>query len=523
MVAAACGAPAAVRRLASPKRHRTAAVADATVDGLPVADWLVEENRRPGTVEWVIRTPPNLAIEGYTDKVSVTAGEELALHVSTAAPRFRAEVYRMGFYQGQGARHIETVEATGGLQPAPGFTPGLNMIECAWTPSLRLQIDGRYPPGNYLVKLIGSGGQVRYVPFLVRDDASKAAFAVQSSVTTWQAYNLWSGYSLYGGTPLGDLDDYESRSRVVSFDRPYGHPPLDAHGSGDWLGNEFPFIYLAERHGLDVTYWTDVDLHLRPGLLRNHRALVSLGHDEYWSWEMRAGVEDALAHGTNLAVLGANCCYRQIRFEASPTGENRRVICYKDASEDPITATRPELATAISWALGPVPMPESEFLGTMYQSYGGKGPLLVADAASFVFAGTGLRNGDHIPGIVGSEFDGFEPGLSGPRNVEILGHSPTTSVSGRLYSDMTYYTRAGAGGVFTTGTAAWVTSLWNGVGGLPRLLDFGIARAMAPATAVTLNVLREFARGPAGVHRPSVANWQRFYATDAPVNLGRDV
>jgi hypothetical protein len=522
-IAAACGQTTATRP--SVRRSTTTtppAVREA--DGLPIASWLVEENARPGTTTWVIeRGPVTVGIEGYTDKVSAVAGEELGVHVHSTSSVFRADVYRMGYYGGAGARLVESIDATGSAQSAPRLLAGTNTVECDWSRSFALEIDDRYLQGAYLIKLLGSNGSVRYVPFLIRDDASRAAFVIQSSVTTWQAYNLWHGYSLYGTTMQPGSDDYDNRSRIVSYDRPYGSPPLDAHGSGDFLGNEYPLVYLAEKLGLDATYWTDVDLHAQPSLLNNHKALISLGHDEYWSWEMRYGVLDSLDRGVNFAVLGANCCYRQVRFEASPLGTNRRMICYKDAAEDPITSVRPELATAVSWASPPVNRPESELIGSMYQSYGASDPLVVTHAEHWAYAGSGLRNGSKIPKVIGSEFDAYESGLSAPDNVEILAHSPTHSVSGPLHSDMTYYTKDRAGGVFATGTADWVTSLWDGEGALPRLLSFGPVKARVPLAAITLNVLRVFGAGPAGVTHPSVANWRSFYAPGGPVNLGVDV
>ena len=536
---AGCAGPAADRqrstaaRRVAPERHGAVSVHE--VDGLPVADWVVEENRRPGTLAWVIHPQPlprgvlpgwPAPIEGFADRVSYVVGEEVGLHVSTTAKSFRAEVYRMGYYQGHGARLVETTgELAGRVQPIPALETATNTIECRWPRSAGLEVGKDWPPGAYLVKLVGSSGERHYVPFTVRDDASTAAIVVQSSVTTWQAYNLWGGYSLYGGAPTGALAD---RSRVVSFDRPYRNP--DQNGSGDFLGNEYPFVYLAERHGLDVTYWTDVDLHRRPELLARHRCLVSLGHDEYWSWQMRFdGVMDHLATGTNVAFLGANACYRQIRLEASPLGEDRRVICYKDAQADPIYRSDPKLATGVSWATDPVPYPESEMIGVMYQAYGASAPLVVADSSSWVYAGTGLADGDEISGeprgqqVVGSEFDGFEPALPGPRNVEILAHSPTTSVGGRLWSDASYYTRDGGGGVFATGTASWVQLLWDGSPPLDNGLSFGVSPAVVPLTRITLNVLAALSRGPASASHPSVANWHRFYSPDTPAVRSVDV
>jgi hypothetical protein len=398
------------------------------------------------------------------------------------------------------------------------------MIECRWARSATLKVGLDWLPGTYLIKLVGDHGQRHYVPLTVRDDASTAAIVVQSSVTTWQAYNLWGGYSLYGGGSSGALAD---RSRVVSFDRPYRNP--DQNGSGDFLGNELPFVFLAERHGLDVTYWTDVDLHARPKLLANHKVLVSLGHDEYWSWQMRFdGVSDHVDKGLNVAFLGANACYRQIRLEASPLGVNRRVVCYKDAKADPIYKTDPKLATGIEWATDPVPYPESQLIGVMYQAFGASAPLVVADSSSWVYAGTGLRDGDTIStggagqNVVGSEFDGFEPTIS-PTNVEILAHSPVSSVDGHLYSDASYYTRSGGGGVFATGTASWVQMLWDGGRPLDNGLLFATSPAAVPLTRITLNVLGAFAKGPASEHHPSTANWHHFYKADAATVPSVDV
>ncbi len=494
-------------------------------DALPIAPQALAENAEQGSMGWVLRgrqNPTNPGIEGYLDKVSVGSGDSLTLFVNTTASRFRVEIYRMGYYQGLGARLVHrSPELVGRQQPAPTFTPGTNLVECHWKPSRVFGIDKGYRSGNYLMKLVGSGGEERHVPFTVRDDSSRAAIVIQSSVTTWQAYNRWGGYSLYGGGPNGALAD---RARIVSFDRPYG-PNLDASGSGDWLGNEFPFVYLAERLGLDVTYWTDVDLHVRPQLLGRHRCLVSLGHDEYWSMTMRLAASSALARGVNLAFLGANACYRQVRFEASALGPQRRQVCYKDAKADPIAAAHPALATAASWATGPVPWFESHLIGPMYQAFQPSGaapaPLVVADASSWVFDGTGLRDGARLAGVVGSEFDAFAP-AEGPANLDILAHSPITSVLGPGHADTTYYSVPGGGGVFASGTAQWVSLLWDGAAALDAALGFGVRPAKTHLTTMTRNVLGVFATGPASRTHASHPNWARWYRPGSGSGTGLD-
>ncbi len=517
----ACGRAGLVRRTSAGTRRPRARRAVTELDGLPVATWVVAENARSGTLDWVINPKAHAKrapIEGYADRVSVARGEEFSIFVNTRASTFRADVYRMGFYAGLGARLITTTgDLPGHVQPDPVFTPGINRIECHWTRSHRFVVTDSWPPGNYLVRLSASSGRAHFIPMTVRDDASTAAIVVQNSVTTWQAYNRWGGYSLYGGVPIGGLSEYESRSRVVSFDRPYANP--DANGSGDWLGNEFPFLYLAERHGLDLAYLTSVDIDARPELLAKHRVLVSLGHDEYWSWQMRNGVQAALLKGLNVAFLGANACYRQIRFATSSNGPRREVICYKDYLADPVFARTPWLATGVSWATTPDQTPESQFVGAMYQDFGASGDLEIYDPEAFVFASMNFKRGSKVRGVIGSEFDAFEPRIC-PDNVQILAHSKTRGVSG--YADMTYYTTPRGGGVFDSGTADFVTAMWNGTDQLSSRLSFGVVPASPAIGSMTLNLLRVFTGGPAAQSTPSKSNWRSLYSATAPVNLGSD-
>ncbi|HUY65014.1 MAG TPA: N,N-dimethylformamidase beta subunit family domain-containing protein, partial [Acidimicrobiales bacterium] len=293
---------------------------------VPGARWLQEENARPGTLDWIVTGhQQQRAIEGFAGSVSAAAGDELPLFVHTLARSFHVEAYRMGYYQGLGARLVwRSDQLAGTSQPPPVLTAGTNTVECRWKPSLSLAVDGSWPPGAYLLKLVGSNGEQQFVPLCVRDDTSSATFVVQHSVTTWQAYNLWGGYSLYYGSTGGGFTftqspngkTYAQRARVVSFDRPY--PQTWAQGASDFLGNEFPLVYDMERLGLDVAYVTDLDVHRNPSALLRHRCLLSLGHDEYWSLEMRDGVARARDAGLNVAFLGANACYRPIRMAASP-------------------------------------------------------------------------------------------------------------------------------------------------------------------------------------------------------------
>ena len=146
------------------------------------------------------------------------------------------------------------------------MTPGVGTVSCPWSPTLTLNITTDWLPGCYLLKLVGDGGEEQFVPLTVRDDASLASYVLQNSVTTWQAYNLWGDYSLYYGRTASGGSDFANRARIVSFDRPY--PQTWASGAADFVGNELPLLMHLESLGLDLTYWTDVDLHVRPGAPR---------------------------------------------------------------------------------------------------------------------------------------------------------------------------------------------------------------------------------------------------------------
>jgi hypothetical protein len=336
---------------------------------------------------------------------------------------------------------------------------------------------------------------------------------VMNSVTTWQAYNLWRGYSLYYG-PLGSGQAYSRRSRVVSFDRPYALAEVDwANGAADWMGNEFPFLMLAERWGLDMAYWTDIDMAVAPQRLLSHRVLVSLGHDEYWSASMFDGALYARQAGVNFAFLGANAVFRHIRLQASPTGPARRVVCYKDASEDPLLGVDNSDVTA-DWPSGPIPRPESLLIGNMYQSNPVDAPMVLTTPGAWGLAGLDVRAGTALAHVVGSEYDGFDPTLPGPRNVEIWAHSPLECRGRPGFADMTYFSVPGAGGVFSTGTNWWVNKLGASAPPVPAALVPRPTPAVTDAlTTVTRNVLTSLGHGPAGIHRPSTPNWAAWYGS----------
>jgi hypothetical protein len=483
---------------------------------VPTAPWLIAENAKTGTLNWICNhVQPNHALEGFASQVSAVPGDDVALFVNTTARAVQAQVYRMGYYQGLGGRFLLQTDFVSAAAQPPPVTNSLGTVSCPWKPTMTLNVTKDWLPGCYLLKLVGSGGEEQFVPLTIRNDASMASYVFQNSVTTWQAYNLWGSYSLYYGPAKGGGQNFADRARVVSFDRPY--PQNWASGAADFVGNELPLLFQLERLGLDLTYWTDVDLHTRPQLLMNHRCLFSLGHDEYWSQPMRQAAAQANANGVNLAFLGANACYRQIRMEASSIGPNRLEVCYKSASEDPLTGESPELTT-VNWGQAPVNQPESTLIGSMYQSVGAKADTVVTDASSWFFDGCNLVDGHAFPQSILGEYDRYVPSFPGPRNADVLTHSPVPGQSN--WSDITYFTAPGnGGGVLASGSASFVAQL-STTGTIPSLVIPGPFPGISDLFNRAMeNVYGRFGLGPASSYGSSGGNWSAVY-TGAAASAG---
>jgi hypothetical protein len=454
-----------------------------------------QEQDLPGDADWRIASagPPE-AIEGYADKVSVLPGEDVGLYVSTTAAGFRVGAYRVGWYGGAQARLVwRSGPVPGTRQDPAGFEPATRTVQAAWTRTLTLSTDG-WPPGAYLLRLDSDNGHQRYVPLVVRSASAQGKTLIMHAAATWQAYNLWNGYDLY----QGENGAYETRSYVVSFDRPY-----DGRGAEKFLVYERAAVVLAERLRLPLAYTTGIDVHDDPGVLDGASAIVSLGHDEYWTPEQRGYVTAARDKGTNLAFLGANTCFRRVRFQDSDLGRNRAVICYKTAYEqDPYYARNPDLVTT-DFRAGPGADPESSMTGVLYEGFPTDAPYVVYSPDHWLYEGTGVRRGDSFPHLVGVEYDRVTPDAPTPRPIEVLAHSPLVCGGKDSHSDSAYYTVPGGAGVFASGTMRWVEGLMAATrddGG-----DHGMDRRTAAfVTRTTENLLTAFAAGPAGRMKPPV-------------------
>ncbi len=445
------------------------------------------ENARPGDECGLARLGQDHAVEGWLDRASVTPGQPVRLFASTTAKELTVSVFRVGWYGGRTCRLITRQASLPGRAQPAALDRTTNTVSTSWTPTATFDT-AAWPPGDYLFRLDSAAGFQWYVPLTVRSPSARDRIVILNAVTTWQAYNAWGGYSLYHG-PKGFAD----RARVVSFDRPYGF----GDGAADFTGNEAPLVMLAERLGLPLAYATDTDLHADPHLLDGARAVVSLGHDEYYSPQMRAALTTARDAGVNLAFLGANAVYRRIRLGPSPYGPDRLETGYKVAAEDPLYGRDNSQITA-NWPSPPNADPESSLTGGMYQCNPVHADLVVTNPRHWLLASTGLQAGSRIPGMVGSEYDRVALTYPTPEMIEVLAHSPVTCHGQADHSDISYYTAPSGAGVFDAGTSAWVCGLADvcGPGASGELVQRFV-------TQVTTTLLEAFAAGPAGRTHPA--------------------
>lgn len=445
------------------------------------------ENAKPGSPEWTLFSEAQGEIEGYGSAVSVTHGESISFFVNTIAPTYDLDIFRMGWYGGKGARRVAaTVTRTGVQQVIPTPDPVTGLTECNWTDPYTITIPHDWLSGAYLVKLTtrGIAQKNKYILFIVRDDVRPANHNFQLAVSTAQAYNAWGGKSLYSGSP---------QARKVSFNRPY----TDGSGTGIFLWRwEYAAVRFLEREGYDVKYTTNIDTHRRGNVLLGAKSFLSIGHDEYWSWEMRANVEAARDAGVNLGFFSANTCYWQVRFEPSAiTGAlDRTMVGYKEQAllSDPFsTDSDPSNNNRITtlWRNAPVNRPEAALLGVQFITYPVDAPIVIDDVTSapWVFAETGLVNGSSLPGLLGYEVDAMNEFT--PAGTIRLGNSPffDGASNSTRYSHMTLYQHANGAWVFATGSIQWAWGLddWNS-GQRGSRLSHG-------AQQMTRNLLRQFA------------------------------
>jgi hypothetical protein len=357
----------------------------------------------------------------------------------------------MGYYQGRGGRHMARLGPFDGkTQPTPPAGEK-RLRACGWEPAAAFTVP-EWPSGVYLGKLSAAKHRYQsYVVFIVADDRP-ADFLFQCSTNTWQAYNKWpDNDSLY------DNDRPDKKPLVsgvrVSFDRPYAkYPQVVDHvlslGSGEFLLWEFPFAYWIEEQGYDVTYCANEDVHAGGvEFLTRAKAVLSVGHDEYWTRKQYDSCLEAVKRGVNFGFFSGNSCCFVIDNPAPRVIE--RVGRYGGIrpGEEKYMADLPVRAPN-----------EAALIGAQTVSpFNGSGDWVVTKPDHWVFTGTGVKKGDRIPGLVGWEFHGDPADIPG---LEVVAAGKTlTGGEAESHWEATIYPGPKGNTVFNASTIFWAMGL----------------------------------------------------------------
>lgn len=425
--------------------------------------------------EFPLNDPNITEIAGYTEQLSYEPGNTVRLFVHTTAPTYDIEIIRDGL-------NPRKVWSRSGLKGLRQNTPeNAYAVGCGWRDPVAFQLDSGWQSGFYLIVLRATGADGRSVEreagFVLRAkpvQRKNSAVLILTTVTA-TAYNDWGGANSYRS--IVDGKSTETLSPRLSLQRPWARGflrlPINAprhsdtpdlptnaspyypfvdwalahgysrhYGDGGWAYYERPFVCWAEQNGYQLDYVTQHDLQLRPDCISGYACAVIVGHDEYWSWEMRDTIENFTRKGGNVMRLGGNFIW-QVRLE----DEGRTQVCYKTLP-DPISAVSPT-RTTVAWDFKIINRPGAATFGLtgfggIYVRLGATTPrapggYTVYRPNHWAFEGTDLYYGDMFGAepsrILAFEVDGvdytFRNGLpyptykdGAPQSLEILAMAP---------------------------------------------------------------------------------------------------
>jgi hypothetical protein len=385
----------------------------------------------------------------YSDALAYAPGSRVRLQINSSAARAEMEIARDG-----ADLRVVMKRSLSGLRWQS--TPENCSIDgCGWATSLEFEVGEDWPSGAYRVTLTAEGNdgapiRAHHLFFVKPRFGAKPGRILQvASTGTWTAYNTWGGSSHYRGLTGPNRDQY---SPTVSLERPWARgfivlppdaprvplefsPPPGAplryphlewayatghsnkYASAGWASYDSHFMRWAERAGYAVDLVSQHELQFEPDLLHGYDCIVMVGHDEYWSWEMRDAVDDYVERGGRVARFAGNFMW-QTRLEA----DGRRQVCYKyrARAEDPVYRSSDRTRTTGCWEAPETTRPGAATFGLnatdgLYAGWGSCGArgvrgFPVYRPEHWAFTGTGLGYGDllgHEGHAFGYEVDGL--------------------------------------------------------------------------------------------------------------------
>ena len=250
--------------------------------------------------------------QGFATDISVNAGQAISFKIDTTATAYELDIYRMGYYHGDGARWITTIQPSARLpqnQPACLTDAYSGLVDCGnWAVSATWTVPSNAVSGIYFARVVRADtAGASDILFVVRNDASKSDILFQTSDETWQAHNDYGGSRFYGQDPA-------NRTHKVSYNRP-------ARTALAFF-EDYPMVQFLEANGYDVSYFASVDAARSANLITQHKAYISAGHDEYRSGAKQTNIEAARRAGVHVALFSGNDGTWKTRWENSIDGTN---------------------------------------------------------------------------------------------------------------------------------------------------------------------------------------------------------
>jgi hypothetical protein len=495
------------------------------------------ENQLTGTDPTVWDTPngdagsPNL--QGFATDISVNVGQTISFKINSGTiASYAIDIYRMGYYQGLGARRVASISPSVTLpqsQPACLTDSSTGLVDCGdWAVSASWSVPSTAVSGIYFARLAASASVVSQVVFVVRNDASHSDILLRTNDTTWVAYNDYGGNNVYYGTTSSS----NGRAYKVSYNRPFNlRTETAGYGTSNFVFyGEYPMVRWLESNGYDVSYFTAVDLVRSPNLPKNHKVLLTSGHDEYWSSEMRAATLAARDAGVSLAGFTGNENFWKTRWEPSLDTSHtadRTLVCYKETLDNRVLDPQDPPTWTGTWRdprFSPPAdggKPENQLDGTIFTvNRGTTTPVLTAQYAHLRFwrntavaTLTGNQTVQLGDQTIGYEWD--EDLDNGFRPAGLIDMSSTTATVpehildyGSTYGQatathhLTLYRAASGALVFGAGTVQWAWGLDANHDISP---DIGPANPDLNMQQATVNLLADMGVQPATIQPGLVA------------------
>ncbi|MGL4238845.1 N,N-dimethylformamidase beta subunit family domain-containing protein [Tabrizicola sp.] len=381
--------------------------------------------------------PNRPQVWGYTGALSYKPGDTLRLHAMSSAAKAQITIARDGLTP----KIVFETKAKTRFAPTPS---DCSVKGCGWPVALETRIPDDWPTGVYTVTLTVPGHQSQAL-FVLRPAKPLAKLAFVLATGTWAAYNDWGGSNHYQGLCGPTGGDFAAE---VSLLRPWAtgfvrwpadaprippatplltrprYPHMDyarangiskKYASSGWAAFERPFALWCETQGISIDYLTQHDLHADPHLLDAYPRAVIVGHDEYWTWEMRDHLDSWLDNGGQLARFGGNffwqtrlsddlltqICHKYRAAEEDPLAQTDRITSYWDHPQ----IKRPAVATmGLTGSMG-------VYAGWSRCVSHGAGGFTLYRPDHWAMLGTGLGYGDVLGAaskIFGYEVDGID-------------------------------------------------------------------------------------------------------------------